>query len=267
MPNPVLNLSPARFPRHAGLNLRFLGTRGGIRKRSRLHRRHSVLLIEDRQSRLLIDCGADWRHRIVAVRPTAMILTHAHPDHVGGLIDGAPFPIYATPQTWRLIRNYPIPDRRVIRVGRKFSIGAFDIEAFPVEHSQIAPAVAFRITRGEFRLFYAPDVVVIRHERAALRGISLYIGDGARIERPLVRHRDRARIGHTSIREQLIWCRRNRVKRAVFTHCGSEIVSRDPKEVARRVRALGREFNVSARIAHDGFTIARARHSRGRPNR
>lgn len=256
MPIVATQASAAHPSRYARLDLRFLGTRGGIRKRSRLHGRHSVLLLDDRQSRLLIDCGADWRHRIAALRLTAIVLTHGHPDHVEGLIDGASCPVYATAQTWRLMRNYLIPDRRVISVGRKFTIGAFDIEAFAVAHSQIAPAVAYRITRGELRLFYAPDVVAIRHERAALRGVSLYIGDGARIERSLIRSRGRSRIGHSSIRQQLAWCRRNGIRRAIFTHCGSEIVGSDPQQAARRIRALGREFHVAARIARDGFAVA-----------
>jgi len=251
----IVQSSSARLSPRSRLALRFLGTRGGIRKRSRSHGRHSILLIEDRRTRLLIDCGADWRHRVAALRPAAVVLTHAHPDHAGGLIDGALCPVYATSQTWRLLRNYLIADRRIVIVERRFMIGAFEIEAFAVTHSQIAPAVAYRITRGEQCLFYAPDVLSIRHERRALRGVSLYIGDGARIERPLIRRRGRARIGHTSIREQLAWCCRNHVTRAVFTHCGSEIVSRDSRQIAQRVRGLGREFNVAARIARDGLVI------------
>ncbi|HEU4726348.1 MAG TPA: MBL fold metallo-hydrolase [Kofleriaceae bacterium] len=67
------------------LRLTFLGTRGGIRIRSRLHRRHSALLIEHGRTRLVIDRGDDWRGRLDDLDPSAALITHAHPDHAGGI--------------------------------------------------------------------------------------------------------------------------------------------------------------------------------------
>ncbi|MGC2640216.1 MAG: MBL fold metallo-hydrolase, partial [Pseudolabrys sp.] len=60
----------------------------------------------------MIDCGKDWRHRVWDVAPTAIVLTHAHPDHAWGLADGAPCPVYATGATWALLDHLPIRDRR-----------------------------------------------------------------------------------------------------------------------------------------------------------
>ena len=81
------------------LELKFLGTRGEIGVHSRRHQRHSALLIEHNNARIMIDCGADWLGRLGAVAPTAIVLTHAHLDHAGGLAEGAPCPVYATGKT------------------------------------------------------------------------------------------------------------------------------------------------------------------------
>ena len=39
------------------------------------------------------------------------------------------------------------------------------------------------------------------------------------------------------------------------SHCGSEIVTSDPEEAARKVRLLGSDFGVDARIAYDGLSV------------
>ena len=89
------------------VRLTFLGTRGEIKIRSRRHKRHSALLVEHEDARIMIDYGADWLGRLRSISPTAIVLTHAHPDHAGGLALGAPCPVYATKET-RLLRHFPI---------------------------------------------------------------------------------------------------------------------------------------------------------------
>ena len=44
--------------------------------------------------------------------------------------------------------------------------------------------------------------------------------------------------------------------RAIFTHCGSEIVRCDARAIAARVRTLGEEHGVDARVAYDGLTLS-----------
>src|SRR6516162_10143343 len=72
------------------VDLIFLSTRTDIEKKTRRHRRHSALLIKEANARVLVDCGADWAGRIEALRPTAIVVTHGHPDHAWGLANGAP---------------------------------------------------------------------------------------------------------------------------------------------------------------------------------
>jgi hypothetical protein len=51
-------------------------------------------------------------------------------------------------------------------------------------------------------------------------------------------------------RGQLDWCVSVGVWRAVFTHCGSEIVKGDTRKVTASVRALGSERGIEARGVH-----------------
>jgi phosphoribosyl 1,2-cyclic phosphodiesterase len=231
------------------MQIEFLGTRGEIDVRTRHHRMHSCLLLD---GRVLIDCGADWLGRIDSLESEAIVLTHAHPDHAGGLKSGTQQAVYATQKTWEALRRFPIPDRHAILPRQRWSICGIELEAFEVEHSLIAPAVGYRIAKSGISLFYVPDLVSIQERHEALSGIALYIGDGASILRPLLRRRNHSVIGHASIRNQLDWCRDEGVRQAVITHCGSQIVRSDPRAAAAKIEALGQERGVHVEIAHDG---------------
>ncbi len=235
--------------------LRFLGTRGEIDLRTRRHARHSSLLVQRAHRRVMVDCGLDWRGRLGRVRPHAIVLTHGHPDHAFGLQDGSPCPVYATAETWQSIDKYPIPDRHVIEPRSPADIEGITFEAFPVEHSIRCPAVGYRVTADGGTFFYAPDVVYIPGADEALRDIGLYIGDGASVERGLVRRHGERIFGHAAIKTQLGWCGKHAVRQAIFTHCGSEVVGGDGRELSRKLRDLGHERGVSARFAYDGLRI------------
>lgn len=240
------------------MDLLFLGTRGEIDKRSPRHRRHSALLVRRGDARIVIDCGADWRGRMHRFAPAAVVVTHAHPDHAFGLADGLPCPVYATPETWDVLPDYPLPDRRTIRPGASVEIGGVRFEAFAVVHSVRAPAVSYRVVADGAIFFYVPDVVSIEDRSGALAGADLFIGDGATVTRSMVRRTGDALVGHTPVRTQLGWCRDEGVPRALFTHCGSQIVGGNEPALAQRVRALGEERGVGAGIARDGLRLALA---------
>lgn len=237
------------------MKLRFLGTRGEIDIRTRLHRMHSSLQVSYKGHAVMIDCGLDWLRRIDRMHPDAIVLTHAHPDHAWGLKNGAPCPVYATQQTWRIIERFPVLDRTTIGPRRPFDIHGVTLEAFPVEHSIRAPAVGYRVAAGASSIFYVPDLVFIYDAPEALSGIRLYIGDGATLRRPIVRKRGTSLVGHSPIRTQVGWCRQEGVWKAVFTHCGSEIVRADSRQITRAVRDFGLDQGVDTRIAVDGMEV------------
>jgi phosphoribosyl 1,2-cyclic phosphodiesterase len=135
------------------------------------------------------------------------------------------------------------------------TIGGVTFEAFPVDHSTRAPAVSYRVTLGSRCIFYVPDVVAIHNRHEALQGADLYIGDGATIQRSMVRRCNGALIGHAPITTQLGWCKKEGVQQAVFTHCGSEIVKGDERRLGALVRRLARERGLDARIARDGLQM------------
>jgi phosphoribosyl 1,2-cyclic phosphodiesterase len=233
----------------------FLGTRGEIKACSRLHRSHSCIIVARGKARVMIDCGADWLHLLSRISPTAILLTHAHPDHAGGLPHGAPCPVYASARTWRSLPAWSVSDRRMMPLQKSIAIAGIRFAALPVDHSIRAPAVGYRVSANRVRLFYVPDVVRRRNRRRALRGADVYVGDGASITRPILRRRGRAVVGQSSIRVQLDWCKAERVGIACFTHCGNEIVTAHARPIHQAVRRLGAERSVDARIARDGLRL------------
>ena len=250
------------------MRIQFLGTRGGIIARSQLHQWHSITLISSGNTRILIDCGLDWLGHLdeIKPKPQAVFITHAHPDHVGGLKNGCPWPVFASKETWETIKHCPIPEgqRFVCEHRQKIKIGNLTIEPFNVEHSLRAPAMGYRITDGNKTIFYVPDLVNIVDAPQALSNVDLYIGDGAIvIRRMLVRHKDHHLVGHSPIEAQLAWCKRYHIPQAIFTHCGSEITkhqttdANDPgtKKLLDRLRLLEEKYGVRVEIAVDGQII------------
>lgn len=236
------------------MKLLFLGTRGGIKARSPEHYMHSVLLITYRTSSLLIDWGADWLGK---TPPPAqgLLVTHAHPDHVGGLAKGFPYTVYGSAITIGALHHYPIKTH-IVKPEIIFNIGSFRITPFEVYHSIRAPALGYRIHAGKHTLFYVSDLIAPKHPKKALSDIDLYVGDGAIItRRMLIRKKDHEPTGHSPISDQLAWCHKYKVPQAIFTHCGSEIVKGDTQEIQAKIQELAQTYSVKTCVAIDGFVF------------
>jgi phosphoribosyl 1,2-cyclic phosphodiesterase len=234
----------------------FLGTRGEIDLRTPSHLRHSSLAVCYRRRRVMIDAGLDWLGRLRSIRPRAIVLTHAHPDHIDGLSDGAPCPVFACAATWDRMdeRRFPL-SRRTLEHRVPSPIEGIAFEAFPVEHSIRAPAVGYRITAGRVSIFYAPDLLYIQERHEALRKCKLYVGDGATMTRPIVRRHGNRIIGHAPVRTQLSWLAEEKVPRAIFTHCGSGIVGGEPARLSSRLEEMARHYGVVAEFPFDGMAL------------
>jgi phosphoribosyl 1,2-cyclic phosphodiesterase len=237
------------------MKLKFLGTRGEIEKRTRRHRMHTSLMVSYRGADVMIDCGLDWLVKFERLHPSAIVLTHAHPDHAWGLREGAHCPVHAPQETWRELRYYPVKDRRLIKERTPTKICGITFEAFPVEHSILAPAVGYRVSAARACIFYVPDLVFIHDRVAALKNVQIYIGDGATVTRSFIRRRGKALIGHSPVRTQLTWCEKEGVPKAIITHCGSEIVTGDEHKLSAKLRAMGAERGIKVRIAYDGMKL------------
>jgi len=237
------------------MKIHFLGTRGNIIVKTKQHQRHTVTVISYRGTRVAIDCGLDWLGRIDKIHPDAFVITHAHNDHIDGLQNGSPCPVYATQSTWNYLKQFPIKEGVVIQQRKPFTIGSLTFEAFAVEHSFWAFAVGYRITAGSTVIFCVHDLLAIKNRSKALKDVQLYIGDGASFNRPIIRYHEGKPFGHTTIMEQLKWCKKARVPRAIFTHCGSQIVKSESGVMEKQVAEYGMLNNVDASIACDGLII------------
>ena len=90
-------------------------------------------------------------------------------------------------------------------------------------------------------IFYVPDLVFIHDRAAALKNVQIYIGDGATVTRSFIRRRGKTLIGHSPVRMQLTWCEKEGVRKAIITHCGSEIVNGDEHKLSAKLRAMAIE--------------------------
>jgi ribonuclease BN (tRNA processing enzyme) len=237
------------------MKLTFLGTRGYIDPSTERHARHSALAVSYLGKEVMIDCGEDWIGELSDLNPKAILITHAHPDHAFGLRSGAPCPVWATRPAWEKMEDFPLEERRVIEPRRPFEVRGITFEAFPVQHSIRAPAVGYRIRAGRVTVFYAPDLVYIEDREAALRGARLYVGDGATVDRSMVRKEGDHLYGHTPVRTQLTWCRKEGVPKMIVTHCGSQIVTGEQKGVLEKIAEYARERGVEVEVAFDGMEL------------
>ena len=237
------------------MKLSFLGSRGYVEESSATHRGHSAFLVEEDGFRLLCDFGENHAGTLREVRPDAVVVSHAHPDHAWGLREGTAIPVFASATTHAIVKDFPIGRRIALAPARRRRVGPFRVTLFPVVHSVRCPCTAIRVESPRTRLLYSGDVVSFPHPDAAFAGIDLYVGDGSTLSGSLVRrHKSGELIGHTTIRAQLGWLGRYGVAGAIFAHFGKGPIEIGDAALRARVDELAREKAPACRveIATDG---------------
>lgn len=138
-------------------------------------------LIETEQTRLLIDCGPDFRQQIMPLpfrRIDGILITHAHYDHMGGMDDIRPYcqfgeiNVYADPIARKGMlemlpycfakHRYPgVPAIQLHEIHKHdtFCIGDLEITPFEVMHHDL-PILGYRIGS----LAYITDMKTIAEE-------------------------------------------------------------------------------------------------------
>jgi phosphoribosyl 1,2-cyclic phosphodiesterase len=171
--------------------------------------------------------------------------------------------VYATAQVWDAVGLGVAPDLcRVVEPGTSYRLGALRFEIVPVVHSAEYPTVAVLASAAHAgrrgRVFVAHDIAALTPEASRLlRRAGSYVGDGASYNRT-VRPRGAPRghaAGHASVREQLRWCAEAGVRRAWFTHCGTQVLRGGPQGERRWADRLAAESDVRLSFATDGLAV------------
>lgn len=209
---------------------------------SRDNRLRTSALVEHNGFRILIDCGPDFRQQMLRENISdldAVILTHQHKDHTGGLDDirafnyfrKEAFPIYAEPRVQDSLKmeysyafaehKYPgVPDYILHTIGEEpFTISktlpdgssvSLTITPIRVYHYQL-PILGFRI--GD--MVYITDGSSIPEEEfLKLKGVDLFIIN-------TVRHQKH--ISHFSLPEALDIIKKVDAKRNYLTHLSHQL--------------------------------------------
>ncbi|MGH7142498.1 MAG: MBL fold metallo-hydrolase [Planctomycetota bacterium] len=203
-------------------------------------------LVEGGGTRVLLDCGPDFRQQMIAAGCPpidAVVLTHAHADHVLGLDDTRsltmrdrpPLRIFADPPTLeglkrmfqyafeRIDERQALPRWELVPIDGPFEVGGLRFLPRPLPHFpshslsfEISPVEQIRRVGGpRTRLIYATDCQAVEPATVAdFRGCDLLVLDMLR---------ERKHISHLSLEEALAIAAEVGAKQTLFVHMNHEV--------------------------------------------
>ncbi len=223
----------------------------------RNRRRRCSLLIESRGQALLIDTSPDLREQLLdanVFRIDAVLLTHAHADHLHGVDDlrmvnrlsGKPIPLYTSADILAEVERRfaytllpPVPGRPLYRpaltgqpIDGPFTAAGMPVVAFTQDHGH-GTTLGFRVGAAA----YSTDVTRLDEAAfAALAGVELWVVDCMRrAPHPT----------HSHLAKTLAWIERVKPRRALLTHMDQSLDYRE----------LAAELPPCVEPAYDGLTI------------
>ncbi len=190
-------------------------------------------LVETESTRILIDCGPDFRQQVLPLpfrKIDGILLTHSHYDHVAGIDDVRPFcrfgdvDIYADSKTSDSLRHnipycftkekYPgVPDLRLHTIEPHEEMTVGDIKVMPIRvmHGKL-PILGYRF--GRFA--YITDMKTIEpQEMASLAGVEVLAVNALRFEKP---HHS-----HQLVPDAIEFARNVGAKRTLFIHANHDM--------------------------------------------
>ncbi len=190
-------------------------------------------LVETEHTRLLIDCGPDFRQQILSQpfrKIDAILITHSHYDHMGGMDDIRPYcqfgeiNVYADQRACKSMlemlpycfaeNRYPgVPAIKLheIPLHSWLHIGDFDIMPIEVMHGKL-PILGFRIDK----LAYITDMKTIKDaEMPYLEGTELLVVNALRFTKP---HHS-----HQLVDDAVAFARRVGARRTLLIHSCHDI--------------------------------------------
>lgn len=196
------------------------------------NRLRASILIETEETTICVDAGPDFRYQMLRAgvkKLDAILITHEHKDHIGGLDDVRPYiflqkkpmTVYASPKAQEEIKReysyafadkgdkYPgAPTFNLIDINDSpIKINELTIEPIKLKHFTLT-SYAFRI--GNFA--YVTDLSELSEEAfKKLQGIEYLIIEALRHEK---------HYSHISLSEAIEIAQRLNVKKAWFTHIG-----------------------------------------------
>ena len=207
-------------------------------------------MVETEKTRIVIDCGPDFREQMMHQefrKIDAMLITHSHYDHVGGVDDLRPFcvfgdiDVYADPISEKSLRQtmpycfaehlYPgVPKIRLHQLNphEELKVNELTVLPFRVMHDKL-PILGYKIGK----LAYITDMKTIPEEEITLlQDIDVLVVNALRFTKE---HHS-----HMLVDEALAFAKRTSAQRVFFTHMCHDIGLHD-------------EVN---KILPDGITLA-----------